>query len=150
MSLQAIIALISSLILLPNGRPVDYFRRRPGEVEMISTWVYEDVRAELRKPVIALMWRESSFRRNALGKAGERGLLQIHPRSKLRPRCSDEDSIECDRARFRAGVRVLEQGLAKCQDIPHAIAWYRSGHCEPNEKTLAGVELVLATLRNLD
>lgn len=86
--------------------------------------------------VAAIALRESSGRQDARGRAGELGLLQVHPDTAVRFRCrlgTPGEQVEC-------GCRVLSRHLTKCtrelgpaRGLRGALAAYgsRSGSCTP-------------------
>lgn len=92
-----------------------------------------DLPAEL---VTAITCRESSGRQDARGRAGELGLMQVHPDTAVRFRCrlgTPSEQVEC-------GCRVLSRHLARCtreigaaRGLRGALAAYgsRSGSCTP-------------------
>jgi hypothetical protein len=85
-----------------------------------------DLPAEL---VTAMALRESSGRQDARGRAGELGLLQVHPDTAVRFRCrlgTPGEQVDC-------GCRVLARHLARCGTLRGALAAYgsRSGSCTP-------------------
>lgn len=95
----------------------------------------------------AIAFRESGLDPGAIGGAGERGQMQIHPRSPAglelsRRGCANAPSRavapRCASAEVELAAGLLAQGLDRCgaDSRPRvrearALTWYNSGHCEP-------------------
>lgn len=83
--------------------------------------------------VVAISYRESSFRRSAIGfKGKEIGYMQVHPLTAKSFGCRSMDTaggqIEC-------GCIVLKAGLDKCVTLHGAVSYYasRRGVCKPKK-----------------
>lgn len=115
--------------------PSPLLRDRASEVDEIAR-ACVDVESRWGAPcllLVSMMHHESRFDREAIGKLGERGLLQIHG---VAARGCDLDSIQ---GQVECGALWLMQGYGKCKDSGwfEAMTWYASpGKCrpEPNGK----------------
>ena len=77
---------------------------------------------------------ESSLNPDALGAAGERGLMQLHPSSEwgraAARDCKSGTTYECrTTVSIRWGAEALRQGLMICGSETSAIGWFRTGRC---------------------
>lgn len=82
---------------------------------------------------------ESSLNPDALGAAGETGLLQLNPRSKwgraAAAECKRTTRREClTTVSIRWGAAALQHGLRLCGTEAAAVSWFKSG----NEECLEG------------
>ncbi|PTY02641.1 murein transglycosylase [Verrucomicrobia bacterium LW23] len=85
----------------------------------------------------AVIWRESRFARHAQGTSGERGLMQLMPKTALEwaKKNNHIDFKESDLyeplTNIKAGTFVLARGLEKWKDrdnpVPFALAEYNAG-----------------------
>jgi hypothetical protein len=80
--------------------------------------------------LIALSYRETVFRPDLTGPAGERGVLQVMPWVVKRGKqyCRGVDTLE---GGARCGAWWFSRGLKRCGDLKLAINAYVSGKCVP-------------------
>jgi hypothetical protein len=132
-------AAILTISLLPNGAPVRVFREHPlgaeGRATELAELFAEAGAAHNLDPYLltALAWSESRFDSSQVGRVGERGLMQLHPRyvhgrTFARFRGSSHDR---DRLSIFLGADALRHGLEACGErrVRYAIGWYKSGRC---------------------
>ena len=89
----------------------------------------------------AVAFRESGFNPYAVGRAGERGLLQLHPRGRealglrwyrneaYREGCREEPGA-CQQEVVDAGARILTSAIETCGNVAAGLVAYQSGKCE--------------------
>ena len=124
---------------------VDWVRLAPRNPLRVASYRSEVARALVAgaeahglpvELVTAMVLRESSGAQDARGRAGELGLMQVHPDTAVRFRCrltTPGEQVDC-------GARILARHLARCGTLRGALAAYgsRSGKCTP--KPGGGVE----------
>jgi hypothetical protein len=130
---------ILALAALPNGHPVRSFRAHPLGPEGRATELAElfaEAGAAHRIDtylLTALAWSESRFDSSQVGLAGERGLMQLHPRyiygrvyKRFRGSRHDQDRLS-----IFLGADALRHGLQVCGErrMRHAIGFFKSGRC---------------------
>ena len=90
--------------------------------------------------VAAIALRESGFNPLAEGSAGERGLVQLHPRGvgyhvefvrneRHRERCASRPDA-CQGEIIDAGVRLLTQSITRCGSVAEGLGMYNTGRCQ--------------------
>jgi soluble lytic murein transglycosylase-like protein len=81
--------------------------------------------------VVAIIFRESSFRRKVKGKRGEVGLMQIMPRGTL-TRSITRDDLTDVRANVRVGIGHLHYWQEECgsDDMVLWLSAYNAGKCK--------------------
>lgn len=81
--------------------------------------------------VVAIIFRESSFRRKVKGKRGEVGLMQVMPRGTLTRTITKQDLTDA-RANIRAGVGHLRYWQDECdsEDMELWLSAYNAGKCK--------------------
>ena len=81
--------------------------------------------------VVAIIFRESSFRRKVKGKRGEIGLMQVMPRGTL-TRSITKDDLTDVRANVRVGVGHLHYWQEECgsDDMVLWLSAYNAGKCK--------------------
>jgi hypothetical protein len=115
-----------------------------ARIDQLARWMVDVGRAHRVDPwlIAAVAFRESGLNPWAVGRAGERGIIQLHPlgregsRSRFvrderyRERCRNSDGA-CQREVLDAGARVLAQSLRVCGgDVARALSGYNAGSCE--------------------
>lgn len=111
---------------------------------------------------VALGYYESGFDRARVGAAGELDVMQLNPASRwgreyaraCRPHM---DPMLCTWSSVWIGTGALVDGIRECGEAVQAVAWYRSGECEPwnrlekpaAEKAKASAERVIALWKRL-
>ncbi|MDD5305952.1 MAG: transglycosylase SLT domain-containing protein [Deltaproteobacteria bacterium] len=122
----------SILSLLPHWKS-EQARERAHEYASII--VEESAIGETRDPeidpflVVAIIFRESSFRAEVKGKHGEVGLMQVMPLGTL-TRTITKDSSTDVRANIRAGIGHLRYWQAECgSDMLTWVSAYNAGKC---------------------
>ena len=83
--------------------------------------------------VVAIIFRESSFRAKIKGKRGEVGLMQIMPRGTLTRSITKEDLTDA-RENIRVGVGHLKYWQEECgsDDMVLWLSAYNTGKCKKN------------------
>ena len=87
----------------------------------------------------AMAVRESGLDPFATGAAGERGIVQLHPRGvgsavrfvqseSYRRRCRASDDA-CQHEIVRTGAGLLSRSMARCETLGEALGMYNSGRC---------------------
>lgn len=132
----------------PNGR-ITYVRHcrsaREGcrrRVEQFAQWIVEAARAHDVDPwlLAAMAVRESGLNPFAVGRAGERGVVQIHPqgdharglgfvRSESYRRRCERQAGACQREILDAGARHLSAWLRRCGTLEAGLGGYNRGVC---------------------
>lgn len=89
---------------------------------------------------------ESSLNPDALGAAGERGLLQLHPGSKwgrsAAQDCRFRTTYECrTTVSIRWGAEALRHGLTVCGSETQAVGFFKTGRCVDGPKGRATVAM---------
>lgn len=114
-----------------RGAPRHPLRRAAYRGEVARALVDGAARHDLPVELVtAMALRESSARPGVLGRAGEAGLMQVHPDTAARFGCrlgTPQGDIEC-------GCRVLSYHRVRCGgDLAGALSAYgsRSGTCTP-------------------
>jgi len=80
--------------------------------------------------VVAIIFRESSFRRKVKGKRGEVGLMQVMPRGTLTRSITTDDLTDV-RANVRVGVGHLRYWQQECGgDMELWLSAYNAGKCK--------------------
>lgn len=81
--------------------------------------------------IVAIAFRESSFRAKVKGKRGEVGLMQIMPRGALTRTITKEDLTDV-RANIRVGIGHLHYWQEECghDDIELWLSAYNAGKCK--------------------
>lgn len=129
------------------GRPyqVKHCRRAPhGCPERVSAFVRYFRRAgELQGAdpylLASMAWHESRLNPWAVGRGGERGILQIHPRQRHargleiwdawdRKRCAQELGA-CQWGVVRVASGILRRSVDTCGSIELGLGMYNSGRC---------------------
>lgn len=137
--MNALAFAILLLSTLPNGHPVRSFRTHPlgahGRAAELAELLTEASRAHRVDVYLltALAWSESRFDSSQVGRVGERGLLQLHPRftyGRAYGRFRGTQH-ERDRLAIFLGAEALRHGLQVCGERRprHAVGWYKSGRC---------------------
>jgi hypothetical protein len=91
----------------------------------------------------AMALRESGLNPYALGGAGERGIVQLHPRGVgshvrfvrsegYRRRC-ERRADSCQREVVDAGARLLARAMRSCDSVVEALGAYNGGECRETE-----------------
>lgn len=122
---------------LPSGRQLRHCRpgceehahrlalafREAGAAWSVDPWL-----------LAAVAVRESSLRVDALGRAGERGIMQIHPRSRAGLELARRCRAACDHVHESADVaaELLARSLQLCGSEASALARYNAGRCSPD------------------
>jgi len=90
--------------------------------------------------VAAIAIRESGFNPLAEGSAGERGLVQLHPRGRghdvrfvqseaYRNRCARRPDA-CQEEIIDTGVLLLTQSIERCGSVEEGLGMYNTGTCQ--------------------
>lgn len=93
----------------------------------------------------AMAVRESGMNPLAAGPAGERGIVQLHPRGPAgrvsfvrseahRARCARQPGV-CQDEVLRAGARLLARSIQRCGSVRAALGAYNSGTCGDTDYT---------------
>lgn len=118
-----------------GDRAIEFMRSRPGgerRAQREATWIRElaswaiAVAGEWNEPspslLLAVSFRESSWKTTAIGALGERGLLQIHGRAARRVR---REPL----AEFRAGAHWMRLAIEQCSSVERGLFMYATGRC---------------------
>lgn len=92
--------------------------------------------------IAAMAMRESGFDPFASGAAGERGLVQLHPRGvgarvrfvrseSYRRYCTHQPGA-CQREVLEVGVELIAKSIEACGDVATGLGMYNSGECGEN------------------
>lgn len=131
---------ILALASLPNGHPVRSFRAHPlgpegRAAELAELFADASVAYHVDTYLLtALAWSESRFDSTQVGRVGELGIMQLHPRFTYGRAYKAFRGSRHDQDRFAIflGAEALRHGLQVCG--PHrpryAIGWYKSGACK--------------------
>jgi hypothetical protein len=139
----------------PNGRVVHvrHCRAAPqgcrARVAQLATWIWEVSQANQIDPWVlaAMAVRESGLNPFAIGRAGERGVVQIHPqgghargvnfiRSEgYRRRCARSPGA-CQREILEVGARHLRDWLRRCGTLEDGLGGYNRGVCGATDYTV--------------
>lgn len=83
--------------------------------------------------LFAVAWSETALDGSRVGKVGERGVMQNHPRSRAGRAyarvCKGVQSAACDRLSIRLGAEALAEAFRACGTYGMAIGRYKSGKC---------------------
>lgn len=112
-----------------------------------------DVDASL---LAAMALRESGLNPGAVGAAGERGVLQLHPKGKgarlrffrsepYRKRCMMRPD-GCQKEIIDKGAELLSRSLSRCESLEGALGMYQSGRCNGARPYVGRVLAVQAKL----
>jgi len=129
-SLTATVA-AAILSLLPLWK-TDESRLQAEEYARIITEESQAIQPEVDPfLVVAIIFRESSFRPKVKGKRGEVGLMQILPRGTL-TRSITKDDLTNVRANIRVGVGHLQYWRETCgdDDLDLWLSAYNAGKCK--------------------
>ncbi|MGF1464869.1 MAG: transglycosylase SLT domain-containing protein [Sandaracinaceae bacterium] len=92
----------------------------------------------------AVAVRESGLDPTATGAAGERGLIQLHPRGAagrsvrfvrsetFRQGCARSDDA-CQQEVIEAGAHLLSRSIERCGGVPEGLGAYNRGVCGPTD-----------------
>lgn len=115
-----------------------------ARIEQLAAWMVEVAPPEHVDPWVlgAIAFRESGLNPWAVGRAGERGILQLHPQShagahvrfvrdeRFRAYCRRWDGA-CQRDVLAAGAHLLAQATHLCDGrLDGALSAYNAGTCE--------------------
>jgi hypothetical protein len=115
-----------------------------ARIEQLSAWMVEVAAPEHVDPwlIAAIAFRESGLNPWAVGRAGERGVLQLHPQShigagvrfvrdeRFRAMCSRYDGA-CQHDVLAAGAHLLAMTAHLCHDdVAGMLSAYNAGTCE--------------------
>jgi soluble lytic murein transglycosylase-like protein len=135
---NVISAVTSAILSLMPLWTSDAEKERAEQYAAIVVEEAEAVRPEIDPfLVVAIIYRESSFRPNVTGKRGEVGLMQIFPYGALvrtiNKGVSKEDLVDA-RTNIRVGVSHLLFWQSECGagDMAVWLSAYNSGKCKPN------------------
>jgi len=136
-----------------------------ARIEQLATWIYESGEEEGVDPWIlaAIAFRESGLNPWAVGRAGERGIIQLHPRGHegshsrfvrdeaYRERCRRLDGA-CQKEVLAAGARLLARSIRMCGgNVAAGLSGYNAGTCggapEYGRRVLHERDFLFATLR---
>lgn len=134
-------------------------------IEQLATWMYEAGVEEGIDPWIlaAIAFRESGLNPWAVGRAGERGIIQLNPLSRegsrsrfvrderYREQCRRLDGA-CQREVLVAGARLLARSIRMCGgNVSEGLSGYNAGTCggapEYGRRILRERDFLFATLR---
>lgn len=136
-----------------------------ARIEQLATWMYEAGEEVGVDPWIlaAIAFRESGLNPWAVGRAGERGIIQLHPlghegsrsrfvrNERYRESCRRLDGA-CQKEVLIAGARVLAQSIRMCGgNVAAGLSGYNAGTCagapEYGRRVLSERDFLFATLR---
>jgi hypothetical protein len=136
-----------------------------SRIEQLATWIYEVGEEEGIDPWIlaAIAFRESGLNPWAVGRAGERGIIQLNPlgregsRSRFvrderyRENCRRLDGA-CQKEVLSAGARLLARAIRMCGgNVAEGLSCYNAGTCggapEYGRRVLRERDFLFATLR---
>jgi hypothetical protein len=123
---------------LPSGRPLRHCARRRGGCEGYAHFLalaFREAGAAWEVDpwlLAAVATRESSLVEEAHGSAGERGIMQLHPRSpagiRAHRECASAPS-DCTTIEIALAAELLAHGVARCGSELAALGYYNSGRC---------------------
>jgi soluble lytic murein transglycosylase-like protein len=139
----------------PNGRVVHvrHCRASPqgcrARVAQLARWIVEVSQAHEVDPWVlaAMAVRESGLNPFAIGRAGERGVVQLHPQGShsrgitfvrsegYRRRCARQPGA-CQREILDAGAQHLSQWVRRCGSLEAALGGYNRGACGATDYTV--------------
>lgn len=124
---------------------VRHCRRAPGGCEARArrlARLFVDAGARHRVDAVvlaAIALKESGLDSRAVGRAGELGLMQLHPRSpwgaRARARCAAGGEA-CDRVVVDEAAALLATAIARCAELDRALAMYNTGRCRSDRGAL--------------
>ena len=131
---------LAVLATQPTWCTRDVYRSCEGRVHALAA-VFEDVgRARGLDPALlaAIAWVETRWHPWAVGSAGSRGAMQVHPihgcfdpfacSESWREWCRTE-ADGCQRPVIDYAAGVLQRMIAKCGSVEDALGRYRTGRC---------------------
>lgn len=151
----------------PDGTPVLTRRCRRGPVpcrerlETLAGLIEEAAREHGLDPFLlaALAMRESGFDPSAVGRRGEAGIMQLHPRGAGRGvryvedaayRASCQSRLDaCQAPVLERGAKTLADAVRECGSLRAGLGAYASGRCRADLDHGAHVLEEQARLRNL-
>lgn len=146
-----VIALLSILTVWHGPKPVliRHVRDHGGEPYLASVASFAEHAAGKHglDPylLIALAFSESSINPDAVGPAGEIGLMQLHPQSKWGRLAANDCQHAPGFCRTWVsmwwGAAALQHGLELCGTEAAAVSWFKSGRCLDGPKGRAVVAL---------
>ena len=83
--------------------------------------------------LISTIYRESSFKMNAVGKLGEKGLGQVHGIAKMK--CD----LKTQYGQIDCAASWLSKMINKCGSVNRGVSAYLSGKCKPSGKVLSAI-----------
>lgn len=148
----------------PDGRRVyvRHCRKAPGGCERRVAVLGKILEAAALRHdldpflLAAIAIRESALDPSARGRAGEAGIVQLHPRGlgrgvrfvqddTYRKRCITRPD-GCQRPVVDHAARHLKKAIRRCGDLPRALGLYNTGSCRPRR---AYVDKILKERRRL-
>lgn len=137
---QGLADAIETRLTLPGGGYVRHCRRAEGgcraRAERLAELFLEAGERYGVDPwlLAAMAAKESGMDSSAVGRVGELGLMQLHPRSPWGRRAlrrvragEPADAVVVDEA-----AALLAAAIARCTEIDAALGAYNSGRCGPN------------------
>lgn len=113
----------------------------PERVSTFARMMGEAARQHRLDPFLlaAVAVRESGMNPLAAGRAGERGIVQLHPRGPgggvqfvrsetYRARCARQPGV-CQEEVLREGARLLSRAIERCGGVRSGLGAYNSGSC---------------------
>ena len=129
-SVESLAASILRMTSTPTWTPKQY-RGVRGEKRVLehALLVSRESQAAGVDPILvaALITNESSFRADAIGKAGEIGWMQVHP-VHTAPGC--EGDLREASANLRCGLKELRAAIDACGSVEAALRRYNAGQCD--------------------
>ena len=144
---------VLALLTLGSGHYVAHCRNAPegcrARVTEYVHWAEEAAESHDIDPkvMMAIAVKESGVNPNALGKIGELGVYQLHPKG-----AGARAARMCKLGKYPLGwcrsyvaAQVLSQGLQTCGSLDKAIGYYNTGKCLSGPY-VASVRAILARL----
>lgn len=121
--------LARALVLMAGTSNPEFVERARSAARLVAS---ESAMAGVNPlAVTAIAFRESSLNPKAVGRHGEKGLMQIKPDADAARHCRGFN-LDDSRANVRCGVRLLRRALRQCGNLEHALARYNGSRCGPS------------------
>jgi len=124
--LNQIILLITFLIA---DTPNHMLNKNPKKMQLYAHAYIDAGKMYNIDPFILTDWsyRESSFKKNAVGKLKEKGLFQFMKRSAVI--CKGVHDISTARGQIMCGARIIDNSRTYCGSLERGLRQYASGSC---------------------
>ena len=131
-------AIILYLLTVFVGAEPVYIAHARGQADELATTLgdaFERAGKSYGLPprlILALAYSETGLNGKMVGKVGELGVMQVHPRSAagaVYARSCSSHTLECDAWNVHLGAQMLSECFARCGTLGMAVGCYKSGRC---------------------